>query len=206
MEVMNNEFDELATVTPADWVHGPEQGDWTYEAYAALTDDGQCYEIMQGVLVMAPAPDLSHQDVAGEIFAYLREQVKLKRLGLVFPSPVDVVLSPQNVFQPDVVVLLKEHQARAEGKRIVGAPDLVVEIISPGSKLYDRVNKHMIYEQAHIPEYWLVNVKKRTVELFSLQHGKYYSLGVFKGEQTLPSRIVPQLTIAVARFFDFVEQ
>ncbi len=205
MEVMHNELDELTTVTPADWISGPEQGDWTYEAYAALTDDGKCYEIMQGVLVMSPAPDLPHQDVVGEIFAYLRERVKLKRLGLVFPSPVDVVLSPHNVFQPDVVVLLKEHLAQATGKHIVGAPDLVVEIISPASKLYDRVNKHMIYEQACIPEYWLVNVKKRTVELFSLQNSKYHSLGVFKGEQTLPSRIVPQLTVTVARFFDFVE-
>src|SRR5260370_2430709 len=168
MEVMNNELDELTTVTPADWVLGPQQGDWTYEAYATLTDDGECYEIVQGVLVMSPAPGLPHQDVVDEIFAYLREQIKLKRLGKVYTSPVDVVLSEQNVYQPDVVVVLKDHLARAEEKRIVGAPDLVVEVISPSSILYDRVNKHMIYEQAGIPEYWLVNGKKHTAEIVIL--------------------------------------
>jgi len=204
MEVKHNELDEPNTVTPADWVPGPRQGDWTYEAYAALTDDGKCYEIVQGVLVMSPAPSLPHQDVVDEIFAYLREQIKLKRLGRVFTAPVDVVLSEQNVCQPDVVVVLRGHLTRAEEKRIVGIPDLAVEVISPGSKLYDRVNKHMIYEQAGVPEYWLVNVDNQTVELFVLEGSKYRSLGEFAGERALPSRIVPQLTVPVARFFDFI--
>jgi Uma2 family endonuclease len=203
MEVVHNDhsLDEINTVTPADWVPGPQQGDWTYEAYAALTADGECYEIVQGVLVMSPSPEDIHQDVVGEIFAYLREQIKLKHLGRVFMAPFDVVLSPHDVFQPDVLVVLNEHLERVITQCVMGAPDLVVEVISPRSKLYDRVNKHMAYEQAGIPEYWLVHPHKQSIELFALEQGKYRSLGIFSGEQTLPSRIVPQMTTPVASFF-----
>jgi Uma2 family endonuclease len=203
MEVIHNNLDELTTVTPADWVHGPEQGNWTYDAYAALTDDGECYEIVQGVLVMSPAPSGPHQGVTGEIYTYLREQILLKRLGLVFTAPFDVALSEQNVFQPDVVVLLKEHLAQYQEKKIIGAPDLLVEVISPSSKLYDRALKHMIYEQAGVPEYWLVDEKKQTIELFALEGAKYHACGIYKGQQILPSRIVPQIDVSVAFFFDW---
>ena len=199
---MHNDTNELNTVTPADWVPGPQQGDWTYEAYAALTADGECYEIVQGVLVMSPSFEDIHQDVIGEICAYLREQIKVKRLGRVFPAPFDVVLAPQEVYQPDVVVVLNQHLERVKTQGVMGAPDLVVEVISPSSKLYDRVNKHMAYEQAGIPEYWLVNPHQKTVELFVLEGGKYYSQGIFRGAQTLPSRIVPEMAAPVARFFE----
>ena|SRR5579859_2927364 len=204
MEVMHmhNGTNELNTVTPADWVPGPQQGDWTYEAYAALTADGECYEIVQGVLVMSPSPEDIHQEVTGEIYAYLREQIKLKRLGRVFPSPFDVVLAPQEVYQPDVIVVLNQHLERVQTQGVMGAPDLVVEVISPSSKLYDRVNKHAAYEHAGIPEYWLVHPHHQTIELFVLEGGKYYSQGTFTGEQTMPSRIVPEMTTPVSRFFE----
>jgi len=203
MEVMHSkhDLDKLNSPTPAYWVPGPQQGDWTYEAYAALTADGECYEIVQGVLVMSPSPEDIHQDVNGEIYAYLREQIKLKHLGRVFMAPFDVVLSPEDVFQPAVLVVLNEHLDRVQRKGVMGAPDLVVEVISPRSKLYDRVNKHMAYEQAGIPEYWLVDPHKQSIELFALEGGKYHSLSTFSGEQMLPSRIVPQMTIPVASFF-----
>ncbi|HEU5382343.1 MAG TPA: Uma2 family endonuclease [Ktedonobacteraceae bacterium] len=200
MEVMHTGLNELNTVTTADWVPGPQQGDWTYEAYAALTEDGECYEIVQGVLVMSPSPEDIHQDVVLEIAAYLREQIKLKRLGRVFTSPFDVVLSPRDVFQPDVLVVLNQHLDRIHKNGVMGAPDLVVEVISPSSKLYDRVNKHMAYERAGILEYWLVDPHNQTIELFALEGGNYYSLGIFHGEQILPSRVVPQMASA-AQFF-----
>lgn len=83
----------------------------------------------------------------------------------------------------------------------MGAPDLFVEVYSPSSRLYDRVIKHMAYEQAGVPEYWLVDPEQKCIELFVLEYGKYRSLGILSGDQVLPSRIVPQLTIPVAGFF-----
>lgn len=203
MEVMKNDqkIKEIKTVTTADWVPGPPQGEWTYEAYAALTADGECYEIVQGVLVMSPSPEDIHQDVISLLKMYLCQIVRVPKLGIVYSAPFDVELSPHNVFQPDILIVLNEHLERVQRTHVVGAPDLVVEVVSPSSKLYDRVNKHMAYEQAGIPEYWMVYPSQQYIELFVLEQGKYRSLGIFRDQQTLPSRIVPQLTTPVASFF-----
>jgi Uma2 family endonuclease len=193
--------EELSVVTPADWVPGPPQGSWTYEDYAALPDDGRRYEIVNGVLVMAPAPTPEHQDIAGEIYVALRAYVKLAGLGRVFMGPLDVQLSPENTFQPDLVVLLNAQLDRVTEKKIAGAPDLAVEIASPSTAAYDRLTKYEKYAQAGITEYWIVKPTRRTVEMLVLEHGKYRSLGVFSGPQTLPSRVVPGLPVMVEQFF-----
>jgi Uma2 family endonuclease len=77
----------------------------------------------------------------------------------------------------------------------------VVEVISRSRVLHDRALKRMIYEQFGIPEYWLVEPNQQTVELFALEGREYRSLGVFQGEQTLPSRMVPHMDVLVAQFF-----
>lgn len=203
MEVMKNDHDvkELTSVTMADWVPGPRQGEWTYDAYAARTDDGECYEIVQGVLVMSPAPRFKHQKCVIALSSYLYQIITERELGEVIAGPFDVILSEQDVFQPDLLVVLSEHLDRLHEEGVRGAPDLVIETISPSSKLYDRVIKHTVYEHAGIPEYWLMHPQEQTIELFVLENGKYRSLGVFSGEHILPSRIVPQMDRPVARFF-----
>src|SRR5579883_1225469 len=192
---------EITTTVPADWVPGPPQGSWTYDAYAALPDDGKRYEIAQGVLIMTPAPEPRHQRISREISFCLYEHIMTRKLGEVLYAPVDVVLSEEDTFQPDVLVILNEHLERIQEKLVAGAPDLVVEIISPGSLLNDRVTKKLAYERAGIPEYWLVDPEKKTVEVFVLENGAYTSLGLFKGEQQLQSRIVPEMSVPVAHFF-----
>jgi len=193
--------DELSVVTPADWVPGPPQGSWTYEDYAALHDDGNRYEIVNGVLIMTPAPSPEHQDIVGEIFSALRTHIKLAGLGRVFTGPIDVDLGPKNVYQPDLVVVLNTHLDRVAEKKIIGAPDLVVEVASPSTAAYDRLTKYEKYAHAGIREYWMVKPKSRSVELLVLEGREYRSLGIFRGEQTLPSRIVPDLPVGVERFF-----
>jgi len=193
--------EELLVVTPADWVPGPSQGSWTYDEYAALPDDGQRYEIVNGVLVMAPAPSPEHQAIVLEIASYLRIHIKLASLGRVFPAPIDVDLGQKNVFQPDVVVVLNTHLDRIAAKKIVGAPDLVVEVVSPGSGVMDRIAKYAVYARAGIPEYWIVKPERQTVEVFVLEDGEYRLLGIFGGQQTLPSQVVPELPVRVEQFF-----
>src|SRR6266446_173827 len=171
--------EELSMVTPADWVPGPPQGSWTYEDYAALPDDGLRYEIVNGVLVMAPAPTPEHQDIVGEIYVALRAYVKLAGLGRVFMGPLDVQLSPENTFQPD----------------------LAVEIASPSTAAYDRLTKYEKYAQAGITEYWIVKPTRRTVEVLVLENGEYRSLGIFSEQATLPSRVIPGLPVRVEQFF-----
>lgn len=193
--------EELSVVIPADWVPGPPQGSWTYDQYAALPADGQRYEIVNGVLMMAPAPSPEHQDIVLEIASYLRIHVKLAGLGRVFPAPIDVELGPKNVFQPDVVVVLNAHLDRVKAKKIVGAPDLVVEVASYSTAAMDRTAKHDTYARVGVTEYWIVKPERETVEVFVLEVGEYRSLGIFGGQQTLPSLVVPGLPVPVEQFF-----
>ena len=191
----------LSVVTPADWIPGPRQGSWTYDDYAALPDDGQRYEIVNGVLLMTPAPSPDHQSIAVRLTYYLFMHIELAGLGRVFSGPIDVELGPKNVFQPDVVILLNTHLNKVAAKKIVGAPDLVVEIASPSTAVVDRVTKYDIYARAGIPEYWIVKPTNRTIEVLILENGEYYSSGIFRGEQLLPSQIVPGLPVRVEQFF-----
>lgn len=195
------EQEYVVAVMPANWVPGPRQGEWTSEMYAALPDDGRHYEVVQGVLTMSPTPELAHQGVIAEISAFLREQIFLKRRGLVLTSPVDVVLAKKTTVQPDVLVVLAEHVKKVEPKRVIGAPDLVVEVISPSSATYDRLVKYSVYEQVGVPEYWLANLSEQTIEVFVLETGQYRSLGAFQGEQIVQSRLIPDAPAPAAQFF-----
>ena len=187
-------------LTLADEVPGPKQGHWTYRDYAAL-DDEQHYEIVNGVLLMTPAPSWSHQEVVLETASYLRTYLRTFGLGGVFTAPLDVELSPEYVFQPDVVVLLKENREKLRERHIVGAPDLVVEVASPGTAPYDRLTKYDAYARAGVPEYWIVRLDAQTVEVLVLDRVTYRSLGIFGGQVTLPSRVVPELSVHVEQFF-----
>jgi Uma2 family endonuclease len=193
--------EELSVVTPADWVPGPPQGSWTYDDYAALPDDGRQYEIVNGVLVMTPAPSPDHQSIAVRLSHYLFVHAELAGLGRVFAAPIDVELGPKNVFQPDVIVLLNAHLDRVAAKRIIGAPDLVVEVASPSTAAFDRLTKYDVYALAGVVEYWIVKSSHRAVEVLVLENGEYRSLGIFSGQATLPSRVVPGLPVRVEQFF-----
>jgi Uma2 family endonuclease len=193
--------EKRSLLIPADWVPGPKQGEWTYDSYAALPDDGQRYELVNGVLLMAPAPSWSHQETVGEIFAYLRDYVRTTGLGGAFTAPIDVELTRHTVVQPDVVVLLKTNRERLRGRHIVGAPDLVVEVASQRTQAYDRLSKYDAYARAGVPEYWLVYPKTKSVEVLVLEVGKYSSLGLFRGKEKLPSHVLPGFPVEVELFF-----
>lgn len=188
-------------VVPADDVPGPEQGHWTYEDYTAIPDDGRRYEILGGVLYMSPSPSERHQRISGRLFRQLASYIEDAGLGLVYFAPLDVALSPGDVVQPDVLVILNEHRAKITPSRIIGAPDLVVEILSPGSIAQDYREKFDSYARAGVPEYWIASPEARTIEVFVLESNRYRSLGVFEGQANLPSRIVPDFPVQVMQFF-----
>jgi Uma2 family endonuclease len=123
-------------------------------------------------------------------------------LGLVRIAPFDVELAPDTVVQPDVFVVLSKHFDKITDNRILGAPDLVVEVASPGTAIYDRHNKLDAYVRAGVPEYWIVDTDARGVEVLVLEMiGIYRSLGVFRGKAVIPSQVVPGLLVQVEKFF-----
>ncbi len=189
-------------VTPADWVAGPKQGYWTYNHYAALPDDGQRYQIVEGVLFMTPAPGIFHQKVAQKLFRYLAVQIEDAGLGQVFMAPVDVELAANMVVQPDVIVILNASSDKITPSRIVGAPDLVIEVSSPSTVGFDRREKQDAYARAGIPEYWIADPIAHTIEVFFLESGAYHSQGFFTEQARLVSTVVPTMAeVPVEKFF-----
>ena len=193
-------LDVLPVVTAAAPLVGPPQGRWTYADYAALPDDGNRYEIIAGVLYTTPAPGAGHQSVSARLVTFLVTHVEFAGLGRVFAAPVDVELAPDTVVQPDIVVILSANLDRITPSRIIGAPDLVVEILSPGTAGYDRREKQDAYARAGVGEYWIVDPGAQTVELLTLDQGGYRSHGVFRGQARLPSSAVT-LPVPIERFF-----
>ena|SRR5947207_887665 len=186
----------------AKHVPGPRQGQWTYEDYAALPNDGRRYEVMNGVLIMAPVPTPEHQSVSMLLLVHLFQYSQAIGLGKILAAPLDVELAPKKVIQPDILVVLNANLHKIAEKRFIGAPDLVVEIASPGMEIYDRLSKYESYEQAGVSEYWIVNPGDKSVEVSVLEHEVFEPLGMFQGEATIPSRVVPGIVnVQVKQFF-----
>ncbi len=196
--------DVLPVVTAADAVKGAPQGKWTYADYAAIPADGRRYEIVKGVLYMSPSPSPKHQIVCGNIYMDVRLYVHKRRLGQVFIAPLDVELSPGTIVQPDVLVVLERRRDIITPTRIVGAPDLVVEVASPGTQTHDRSRKLSAYAEAGVPECWLADPDAETAELLVLaaEQKEYRSQGVFRGGAVLPSVVIPDFDVPVQRFFE----
>ncbi len=190
--------DILPVIAPADHVIGPPQGQWTYAAYAALPDDGQRYEIIEGTLYMAPAPGEAHQSVHTWLMYYLTTHVQVAGLGRVYSAPFDVRLTGRDIVQPDVVVVLNENIGRITREGVFGPPDLAVEIASPSTATYDRDRKLHAFERGGVTEYWIVDPGAQTVELFVTYGNAFRSRGVFQGQALLPSTIVPGFPVRVS--------
>jgi Uma2 family endonuclease len=188
-------------VTPANSIAGREQGCLVYADYARIPADGNRYEVIGGVLYMAPAPGFDHQNAVGLLSSYLTMHVQFGGVGRVLVAPFDVELARRTIVQPDVLVVLNEHSVVITPTRAVGAPDLVIEVSSPSTATYDRRAKMDAYAAAGVPEYWLVDPSSRTVELLQLEAGAYTTVGLFQGAALLPSRIVPELPVRVEQFF-----
>ena len=188
-------------VIPADHIPGPPQGAWTDADYFNLPDDGQRYELINGVLYMTPSAGSDHQSANNRLQTYLTIHVEFKGLGRVFGPPLDVMLGPTTTVQPDVSVVLQANVDRITPRGILGSPDLVVEIASPSTATHDRGRKLAAYEAAGVPEYWLVDPFAHTIEVLVLTDGRYRTRGLFQGRQTLPSTVVSNLPVRVEQFF-----
>jgi Uma2 family endonuclease len=171
----------------------------TIDDLATLPDDGNRYEVIGGELFVSPAPSLRHQYLVGELFKQLSGHVNDQRLGVVFAAPVEVQLSPHDVVQPDVVVVLRHRLDRLQELRIVGAPDLVIEVISPGSRGTDLVRKAALYASHEVQEYWVVDPEAESILVQAHQEGRFVPVAGHGGR--LRSRTLPGFEVNEADFF-----
>jgi Uma2 family endonuclease len=188
-------------VQPVEQVADPPQGHWTYADYVALPDDGHRYEVVDGVLYVAPTPTIAHQSASNLFATYLTIHIQFAGKGRVFAAPCDVELAAGVITQPDIAVVLNDNTDIITPMHLIGAANLIVEIASSSTVGYDRREKQDAYARAGVAEYWIADPATRTVELLMSDQGSYRSLGVFQGQATLPSRTIPGLPIRVEQFF-----
>lgn len=140
----------------------------TYQDLRELpTDGGTRFELLDGELLVTPSPATRHQDGAGRVYAAILDYTR-HHGGQAFPAPLDVWFSDATVLQPDVVAVTAEHLDQIEADRIVGPPDLVVEVSSPSTRRTDLVRKRRLYEREGVPEFWFVDLDADQVHVYTL--------------------------------------
>ncbi len=180
----------------------PAQGQWRYEDYLHLPDDGRRYEIIEGVLYVANAPSTEHQYTAFKIAFQLELFVQQKGLGTIFTALYEVHLSENSrPVQPDVLFIRSERMGLLSKQAFEGAPDLIVEVISPSSIRLDRTIKFDAYERYGVAEYWLVDPKARLVEVYTWARGEYALFGQYTGEDVVASKLLEGLQIKASLLF-----
>lgn len=154
------------------------------EAFNLMPEGTYC-QLINDVLIMSPAPNIPHANLQNVIFNALYEYVKEHNLGKVYSPVVDVYLNERNVFQPDIFYISNERESIIQEKGIMGAPDLVMEILSKGSQSYDLNEKKAVYCNSGVNEYWVLDPKTKRSEGFVLENNQYTSVGVTTGQLTI---------------------
>lgn len=147
---------------------------YTYEDYLKLPEEpGYKYEILQGILVKEPSPNVIHQRVSRRLQRILEDYFwKIDPSGEIFDAPLDVTIL-DSVVQPDIFYIPSNQKSITKETRIDGSPTLVVEIISPSSSRKDRLQKLQIYQGAKVTHYWLVHPEEKTLECYELKDRHY---------------------------------
>jgi Uma2 family endonuclease len=190
----------LETRDESSW---PAQGEWTYEDYLRLPDDGNRYEIIEGVLYMAPAPDFDHQHTVHQIAVAFELWLRDHAGGVVLTAPFEVHLPGiAQPVQPDVLLIAADRRPASGDRFFEGAPDLVVEILSPGTMRVDRYIKFDAYERAGVREYWLVDPRVQFVEVYArAEGGEFTLLGQFRTGEQARSEVLAGFTLDVGSLF-----
>jgi Uma2 family endonuclease len=179
---------------------------YTYEDYATWPDDER-YELIEGVpYLMSPAPNRAHQEISVELTRQFGNFLKGKPCQ-VFHAPFDVVLKvagrKDTVVEPDLVVVCDKSKL-SNGKNCVGAPDMLVEVLSPSTTRHDRLTKLNLYRKHGVKEYWIVDPESRHLEVLTLKDGEYVH-DAYDETETVAVKTLPGLEINLAEVFG-VEQ
>ena len=172
---------------------------FTYKDYLLLPE-GDRRELIEGDFYVVPAPSIWHQTIVANLGMVLREFAKRNRLGAVLWAPTDVVLSPESVVQPDILFISNERRGIITEDNVSGAPDLVVEILSPSTAERDRELKLTLYARYGVREYWIVDPEDSSVEVMVLEEAgvgsaRRYTSGLVE------SPLLPGLAVALDEVF-----
>ena len=180
--------------------HGAAGGHFTYEDLLHTPDDGKRYEVLEGDLIVSPSAKVKHQEIVLRLTRLLDQADRAAR-GRLLMAPVDVVLSDRDVVQPDLLFIAADRLEIVAEDNVKGVPDLVVEVISEGSRHRDVITKRHIYERHGVRFYWIVDPEEETVRVFELQEGTYGDCRVLRAGQELGCALFRGVTQDVGQLF-----
>ena len=175
----------------------------TYDEFQTLPCDGsKRFELIEGEVFMTPSPNTKHQTAAANLHLALGQFVRERSLGRVFFAPYDIVFSKWTALEPDLLFIRRERLSIITEANVQGTPDLVIEILSPSNKEYDRETKHRVYEEAGVAEVWYVDPEKRSVEILNLGPDRRYEVSAkLSGNAAIVSKALPGLSLTLEDVF-----
>lgn len=181
----------------------PQPGEWTLADYQRLTAETDTrYEVISGVLYEMPPPSTLHQLLVTKLIVRLGNLIESNAQGILYASPIEVILPDATAVQPDLVFVWAERRSIIKKNRIEGPPDLVVEILSPSSIRYDRVTKFEAYETSGIREYWILNPKTQSLEIYNLEEGLYNLHNEYNLDEPVHSPLLGDLAFTIGSLFE----
>jgi len=159
------------------------------EAYyqSPAYEDNTLIQLIDGEVVIGMAPIIKHQQIVMKIIA-LFIRVAEQKQGQVFTAPTEVYLDEYNIYEPDVLYLTPDSNCAVTEKNLQGAPELVVEVLSPSTAKHDRSTKFQAYQDNSVDEYWIVDPVHETIEVWQLTTDRFNLLGAFSSGDTFASR------------------
>ena len=171
-----------------------------YEDIVSMPEapEGPRIELIKGDLFMAPSPTVKHQLILMKLHIAFDDFLKKQSIGKIFIAPVDVLLSESDVVVPDFFFILNEHDSIIQEKNVKGTPDFIIEVLSTNED-QDKLFKKALYEQFKVKEYWIIDAKKNTVEVFVLSEvsGKYGKGKSHSMQDRVSSTVVQGFSLAV---------
>jgi Uma2 family endonuclease len=181
----------------------PASVKFTYEDFLNFPDDGKRHEIIDGEHYVTPSPNTKHQRISRRLASALDAHLQRNPIGEMFFAPFDVVLSDLDVVEPDLLYISRERAGILTTQHVKGTPDLVVEILSAGTRKVDEVTKRKAYERFGVLEYWVVDPELDTIKIYRRDRDVFARVAELsvEHEDVLTTPLLPQLSIALAEIF-----
>jgi len=180
----------------------PGHGEWTARDWEDLPDDGNRYEIIDGVIYVSTSPSYFHQWIIKRFVHKLGVPAEEQGLATVDFAPIGVFMPGCEPVQPDLVIVLAARQSIIHDRRIYGVPDLIAEVLSPGSTDYDEGVKLAAYANAGVPEYGVIAPAERQLRLYTRQQpGAYAQPHLCDEGDTVTFACLPTLPLAISDLF-----
>ena len=179
----------------------PDAPPLTVEHYRNLPETGPRYQLVDGDLYMAPAPNRFHQDISRNLEFILLQYLQAHPIGVLYDAPFDVYLTETDVFQPDILIVLNENRGILTEAGAEGPPDFMVEILSPKTRRLDLENKKRTYARLGVKELWIIDPDPRRLAQYRFEQHKADPIRTYGPEDVVTTPLLPGLVVPLTEVY-----